>query len=126
MASEPRAPRLERRRRSGGESVRQTPRLHGHGSGGKRSANDDRVRVIANLIEAEHERSIRPALRVERRFDDIFTVQTRSREKSWTVWPLAGAGLPQSIHRGSGGLLRTGQHEWKSCFSGGWRPALEH
>ncbi len=92
-----------------GESVRQIgTRLHvAMVLEGSVQRTDDRVRVIANLIEAEHERSIRPALRVERRFDDIFTVQDEiAREIVDGMASLLAPARRKPIHRGSGGLSR--------------------
>jgi serine/threonine protein kinase len=90
---------------------------------------DDRVRVIANLIDAPHERSIRPALRIDRRCTDILTLQdeiardivdgvassmARTSAKRYTQ-------DPEAYH-----AFKRGLHDWKSCFSGGWRSAIEN
>ena len=61
---------------------------------------EDRIRVTANLIDAAREQSVRPALRVERRFDDILTVQDEiSRE--------IADGLTPSLRAPPAGVRRT-------------------
>ncbi len=90
---------------------------------------DDRVRVIANLIDAAREESVLPALRVERRFDDILTVQDEiAREIADGLTPafVRAPGRrytqdPEAYH-----AFKRGQHYWKTCFAGGWRHAIEH
>lgn len=90
---------------------------------------DTRVRVIANLIDAAHERSIRPALRVDRRFDDLLTIQdeiAREIVDGVTSSFVSAPGKrftrdPEAYH-----AFKRGQHAWKSCFGGGWRFALEN
>ena len=89
---------------------------------------EDRVRVIANLIDAAREQSLLPALRVERRFDDILTVQDDiAREIVDGVTPafVRAPGRrytqdPEAYH-----AFKRGQHYWKACFAGGWRHAIE-
>jgi serine/threonine protein kinase/tetratricopeptide (TPR) repeat protein len=90
---------------------------------------ENRVRVIANLIEAAREQSVLPALRVERRFDDILTVQDEiAREIADGLTPalVRAPGRrytqdPEAYH-----AFKRGQHYWKTCFAGGWRHAIEH
>jgi serine/threonine protein kinase/tetratricopeptide (TPR) repeat protein len=90
---------------------------------------EDRVRVIANLVDAARERSVLPALRVERRFDDILTVQDEiAREIADGLTPafVHAPGRrytqdPEAYH-----AFKRGQHYWKACFAGGWRHAIEH
>jgi serine/threonine-protein kinase len=88
----------------------------------------DRVRVTANLVDAARERSVRPALRVERRFADLLATQDDvARAVCDGLAPsLAGAAPrrardPEAYH-----ALKRGQHHWRSCLTGGWRPAIEH
>jgi serine/threonine protein kinase/tetratricopeptide (TPR) repeat protein len=89
----------------------------------------DRVRVTANLVYAAHERSVVPALRIERQFDDLLVTQD----------VIAGEivdGLTPALSRAPGRRHRRepeahhaflrGQHHWRSCFAGGWRQAIEH
>lgn len=114
-----------------GESVRDIgKRLHvGMVLEGSVQQADNRVRVIANLIDAEHERSIRPALRVERPFDDMLTIQDEIARE--IVDGLASSFVrapgkrytqnPDAYH-----AFKRGQHDWRSCLAGGWRPAIEH
>jgi serine/threonine protein kinase len=90
---------------------------------------EDRVRVIANLVDAAREQSVLPALRVERRFDDILTVQDEiAREIADDLTPafVRAPGRrytqdPEAYH-----AFKRGQHYWKTCFAGGWRHAIEH
>lgn len=90
---------------------------------------EDRIRVTANLIDAAREQSVRPALRVERRFDDILTVQDEiSREIADGLTPAFARAPgrrytqdPEAYH-----AFKRGQHYWKACFAGGWRQAIEH
>jgi serine/threonine protein kinase/tetratricopeptide (TPR) repeat protein len=90
---------------------------------------DNRVRVIARLIDAEHERAVRPAVSVDRRFDDVFAVQDEIARE-------VVDGVAASFVRALGKrythdpdayrAFKQGQHDWKQCFAGGWQPALEH
>ena len=89
-----------------------------------------RVRVTANLIDAAHERAVRPVAgdrpRVRRRAGD----PGRHRRRACaTASPPSCRGRrrrryspePEAYH-----AFKRGQHLWKSCFEGGWRPAIEH
>jgi serine/threonine-protein kinase len=89
----------------------------------------DRIRVTANLVDAADERSVLPAIRVDRRFTDLFDAQD---EVAREVCDGLGAWLsrrsrreevrdPEAAHAFTRAL-----HHWRSCFAGGWRPALEH
>jgi TolB-like protein/tRNA A-37 threonylcarbamoyl transferase component Bud32 len=90
---------------------------------------DDRLRVIANLVDAAHERSVRPRIRIDRRVDEILTTQT---EIARDVCD----GLAASLSRASSGshtqdsdayhAFKRARHYWRSCFAGGWRQTLEH
>lgn len=90
---------------------------------------EDRVRVIANLVDAARERSVLPTVRVERRFDDILTVQDEiAREIADGLTPAFERAPgrrytqdPEAYH-----AFKRGQHYWKACFAGGWRHAIEH
>jgi eukaryotic-like serine/threonine-protein kinase len=89
----------------------------------------DRVRVIATLIDAAKERSVLPAVRIERRFEDVLDVQDDIARE--VVDGMAAAFVrtpgrrytldPEAYH-----ALKRGQHYWKDCFAGGWRHAIEH
>jgi TolB-like protein/tRNA A-37 threonylcarbamoyl transferase component Bud32 len=89
---------------------------------------DGRIRVIANLVAAATEESLRPAVRVECGLDDRLTAQE---EVARQVVDALSASLsppadrdhthdPVAFH-----AFKRGQQHWKSCFSGGWRPAIE-
>jgi serine/threonine protein kinase/tetratricopeptide (TPR) repeat protein len=89
----------------------------------------DRVRVTANLVDAEHERSVLPALTVDCHFGKVLTTQDQVARKICDG--LAPALLrhprerytpePQAYH-----AFKRGQHHWQDCFSGGCRRAIEH
>ena len=90
---------------------------------------DDRVRVIANLVDTAEERSVRPRIRIDRRVDDLLTTQT---EIARDVCDGLAASLshapagsytqdPDAYH-----AFKRAQHHWRSCFAGGWRQTLEH
>ena len=89
----------------------------------------DRVRVTANLVEAAHERLVRPALRIERRIEDPLTTQDNTAHEVFAgIAPFlrrapskAYTREPEAYH-----AFKRGQHHWKSCYAGGWRPAIEH
>jgi TolB-like protein/tRNA A-37 threonylcarbamoyl transferase component Bud32 len=89
----------------------------------------ERVRVTASLIDAAHERPVLPSLVIDRTFDDALTAQddiardvcdgiravlSRAPAKRYSQ-------EPEAYH-----AFKRGQHLWKSCFEGGWRPAIEH
>jgi serine/threonine protein kinase/tetratricopeptide (TPR) repeat protein len=89
----------------------------------------DRVRVIANLIHAAREQPVRPAVTMERRFDDLLSVQDDvARHIVDSVSESLGGALSgwhtddaQAQH-----AFKRGQHHWSTArFSGGWLAALE-
>ena len=123
------APRTSTRRVAG-ESVREIGRrldVQMVVEGSVQQA-DNRVKVIASLVDAAGERALLPSLRVERRFDDLLSVQDDIARE------IVG-GLAGSFARGPGSqhtkdpeayhAFKRGQHHWKALFTGGWRPALE-
>ena len=90
---------------------------------------NERVRVTANLIDAAHERTLLPSLVIDRAFDDVLTTQddiardvcdgiravlSRAPAKRYSQ-------EPEAYH-----AFKRGQHLWRTCFEGGWRPAIEH
>ena len=89
----------------------------------------DRVRVTANLIDAAQQRPVVPSLVVDRLFVDALTTQDDvAREVADGIAALlsrapatAYSKEPEAYH-----AFKRGQHLWKSCFEGGWRPAIEH
>ena len=90
--------------------------------------SDQRVRVIASVVDAAAERALVPPIKVERQFDDLLTVQD-------DVAREVVAALSSAIPRVSGKrytqdpeahhAFKRGQHHWKSCFTGGWRAAID-
>ena len=88
---------------------------------------NDRVRVIANLVDARREESICPPLTVERRLDDLLAVQDDiAREVvDWLRPSLAQPPGRQTRDPEAYHAFKRGQHYWASCFAGGWREAIE-
>ena len=86
-----------------------------------------RVHVTANLIDAARERSVRPPLTVERRFDDLLAVQDDiARDITDQLRPslVPTAGRYAQDTEAYYAFTR-GQHYWSSCYGGGWRAAIE-
>ena len=89
----------------------------------------ERVRVTANLIDAAHERPLLPSLVIDRAFDDALTTQDDiAREVCDGIRAVLSRAParrysqePEAYH-----AFKRGQHLWRSCFEGGWRPAIEH
>jgi serine/threonine protein kinase/tetratricopeptide (TPR) repeat protein len=88
----------------------------------------DRVRVIANLIDASAERPVIPAIRIERQGDDVQSIESNL---SCEVATRVAAFLTRSHDRSSTedpeafSAFKRGLHHWEARFSGGWRPAIE-
>ena len=91
----------------------------------QRSGN--RVRATAHLVDAVTEASVQPAVTVDREWLDVLTTQ---RDMSQAIISglrpaIGSAGRhvpdPDAVH-----ALKRGLHHWRSCFAGGWRPAIEH
>jgi eukaryotic-like serine/threonine-protein kinase len=105
----------------------------------------DRVRVTANVIDAERERAVLPSLVIDSGSADMLTIQddivrdlcdsiraVLSRQP-WSLRADESTGElrlgrlrrhsqePDAYH-----AFKRGQHLWRSCFEGGWRPAIEH
>jgi TolB-like protein len=88
-----------------------------------------RARVQANLVEAAIERPVTPTITVECALDDPLTAQDRvAREIADAVALFAGRPAPprREVDREAYHALQRGLHEWRSCFAGTWRPALDH
>ena len=96
--------------------------------------SDGRVRVTAHLVDAATEASVHPAVTVDESWRDALTTQhDASQAIVARLAPLVGSGGrnaatgkrrepdPEALH-----ALKRGLHHWRSCFSGGWRPAIEH
>ena len=86
-----------------------------------------RVHVIANLIDAARERSVRPPLTVERPFDELLAVQDDiardiTHQLRPSLMPTSGryAQDTEAYY-----AFTRGQHHWSACYAGGWRPAIE-
>jgi serine/threonine-protein kinase len=89
-----------------------------------------RVRVTANVVDADQERSLGPALVIDRTFDDVLAAQDDiARGLCDAIRPvLSLSRAPTARHTPEPDAYRAfkrGQHLWKSCFEGGWRPAIE-
>ena len=87
-----------------------------------------RVRVTAHLVDATIETSVHPAIAVEHAWRDPLTTQHDVGEAivAQLAPVIGGAGRrrdpdPEAVH-----ALKRGLHHWRTCFTGGWRPAIEH
>lgn len=88
-----------------------------------------RLRATANVVDAAHERVALPSLTIDRPIGDLLTTQDEIARE--VCDGLSGAISrppakrypqdPDAYH-----AFKRGQHLWKSCFAGGWRPAIEH
>ncbi len=89
----------------------------------------ERVRVTASLVDAAHERAVLPSLVIERVVTDLLTTQDDIARELCDG--LAGGlspapSRPYSQDPDAYHAFKRGQHLWKSCFEGGWRPAIDH
>jgi TolB-like protein/tRNA A-37 threonylcarbamoyl transferase component Bud32/Flp pilus assembly protein TadD len=87
-----------------------------------------RVRVTAHLIDAATEASVQPAVSIDQDLrDPLAAQQDISRAIVASLAPAVGVTGrrrepdPEAVH-----ALKRALHHWRSCFSGGWRPAIEH
>jgi TolB-like protein/tetratricopeptide (TPR) repeat protein/tRNA A-37 threonylcarbamoyl transferase component Bud32 len=88
----------------------------------------ERIRVTANLIDAAQEKSVLPSLVIDRAFEDPLSTQDDIAGvvcdgiRPVLLRPPARRHSqdPEAYH-----AFKRGQHLWKSCFEGGWRPAIE-
>lgn len=86
-----------------------------------------RVRVSANMVDAADERSILPALRIDRHFGDLLATQDEVARaicdglRPALVRRPTYTPEPDAYH-----AFKRGQHHWQHCFAGGWRRAIEH
>jgi tetratricopeptide (TPR) repeat protein len=92
-----------------------------------------RVRVTAHLVDAATEASTHPVVTVEEAWRDALTTQhTVSQAIVARLAPAVGsAGQSAAVKRREPDpeafhALKRGLHHWRSCFSGGWRPAIDH
>jgi len=85
--------------------------------------------VTANLVEAAEERSALPALRIESRLDEpLATQDTVARGIVDGLAPFL-LHTPARLHvpdPDAQHAFKRGQHYWRSFYTGGWRPAIEH
>ena len=89
----------------------------------------DRVRATASVVDAARERVALPSFTIDRGFADPLTTQDDiAREVCEGVADALAIPQekrypqdPEAYH-----AFKRGQHLWKSCFAGGWRPAIEH
>jgi serine/threonine protein kinase/tetratricopeptide (TPR) repeat protein len=87
------------------------------------------VRVTANVIDAAHERPVLPSLVVDRALGDPLSTQDEiAGELVDGIAALLSRAPatryskePDAYH-----AFKRGQHLWKGCFEGGWRPAIDH
>ncbi|MEO8682829.1 MAG: serine/threonine-protein kinase, partial [Vicinamibacterales bacterium] len=89
----------------------------------------ERVRATATLIDAAHERAVRPSLMLDHDLADALTIQDDIARDvcdglatTWSQVPARRYSQePEAYH-----AFKRGQHLWKSCFEGGWRAAIDH
>ena len=87
------------------------------------------VRVTANLIDAAHETAILPSLVIDRPVGDVLTAQDAIARDVCEGLSVAFARVPARTHSQDPDAyhaFKRGQHQWKTCFEGGWRQAIEH
>lgn len=90
---------------------------------------DDRVRVTAGLFNAANERPLMPTVRVDRACSHVLDVQDDiARHIVHTFADAIGRahGRRYTQDPEAFSAYKRGMYHWKHCFSGGWRPALEH
>ena len=86
------------------------------------------VRVTAHLIEAATEASVHPAVTVDQPWlDPLSTQQDVSQAIVARLAPFIEVARQQHVpDQEAVHALKRGLHHWRSCFSGGWRTAIEH
>jgi TolB-like protein/tetratricopeptide (TPR) repeat protein len=87
------------------------------------------VRVTANLIDAALETAILPSLVIDRPVGDVLTAQDAIPRDLCEGLSVAFARVPARTHSQDPDAyhaFKRGQHQWKTCFEGGWRQAIEH
>jgi TolB-like protein len=96
---------------------------------GTLQCSSDSMCVTVNLVDAAQERSVRPALRIERRLEDPLSTQDKvAREISSGLAPslLRSPARQYTPHPDAYHAFQRGQHHWRSFYTGGWRAAIEH
>jgi serine/threonine protein kinase/tetratricopeptide (TPR) repeat protein len=86
------------------------------------------VRVTAHLIDAATEASVYPAVTVDQPWlDPLATQQDVSRAIVARLAPFIDSARQRHVpDKEAVHALKRGLHHWRNCFSGGWRPAIEH
>jgi TolB-like protein/tRNA A-37 threonylcarbamoyl transferase component Bud32 len=90
---------------------------------------EDRIRVIANLVTAADERAVLPPVRIDRRLGDLLDAQDEvARMVCDGLIPSFSCGPGRDVVRDpeAAHAYTRALHHWRTCFTGGWRPALEH
>lgn len=96
---------------------------------GTMQRSDRRVRVNATLVDAAHEAPLCPSMVVEAALDEPLATQAEiASEVCDTIAAVVSrtASQADSPEPDASHAFKRGQHFWKSCFSGGWREAIEH
>jgi TolB-like protein/tRNA A-37 threonylcarbamoyl transferase component Bud32 len=89
----------------------------------------DRIRVTASLVDAASQKALLPALTIDRRVDDLLTMQDDVAGQVCAGLSAVLAQTPARRHSHEPEAyhaFKRGQHLWKSCFDGGWRAAIDH
>jgi len=87
------------------------------------------VRARATLVDAAREAPLLPAMSVDLPHGEPLATQAGfAREISGPIAAFVSqlSAATQSQEPEANHAFKRGQHSWKSCFAGGWRPAIEH
>ncbi len=83
------------------------------------------IRVLAALVGAADERAV-TTVRVEQPVGDLLAMQDEvAGAIARKLSPVLAVGPPKVQDSEAFHAYQRGQHYWKRCFSGGWRPAIE-
>jgi len=88
----------------------------------------ERLRVIATLVDAATEQPVVPAVRLDRQFDELLSVQDEiAREIADRIAAAFAArqDRPPTQDAEAYHAYKRGQHHWRTRFAGGWRQAIE-
>ena len=86
---------------------------------------DGHIRVLAALVAAADERAV-TAIRVDQPLGDLLAMQDEvAGAVARRLSPVLAVAPPKVQDSEAFHAYQRGQHYWKRCFSGGWRPAIE-
>ena len=96
---------------------------------GTLQSTGERVRATVNVVDAARERIARPSFSIDVGVADLLTTQDEiARQVCDGIADLLTRPVEEQLPHDSEAYhaFKRGQHLWKSCFAGGWRPAIEH